>query len=92
MQGYRVETYTAGVDLRQRASWERLARWAAEDLATRGTDVRFIRPFHRPEDEISLFVFDAPSRRDAALAAEQANLQPLRPPRWSPLRRRVGIA
>jgi len=78
MQGYLVETYTAGVDPRQQASWERFARSAAEDLTTRGTDVRFIRAFHVPEDEISFFVFDAPSRRDAALAAEHAGLEPVR--------------
>ena len=33
---------------------------------------------HVPEDEICFFVFDAPSGRDAALAAQRAELAPLR--------------
>jgi hypothetical protein len=78
MQSYLVETYIANGDLRRWPSWERRARSAAEQLTTRGTDVRFIRSLHMPEDEISFFVFDAPSRRDAALVAEQAGLEPLR--------------
>ena len=78
MQSYLVETYIARGDQGLRASWERRARTAAEELTTRGIGVRFIRSLHVPEDEISFFVFDAPSRRDAALAAEQAGLEPLR--------------
>ena len=78
MPSYLVETYLARGDQRRRASWERRARSAAEDLTTRGTGVRFIRSLYVPEDEISFFVFDAPSRRDVALAAEQAGLEPLR--------------
>ena len=43
-----------------------------------GTRVRFDRSIHVPEDEICFFVFDAPSGREAALAAERAMLEPLR--------------
>ncbi len=78
MQSYLVETYLARGNQRLRASWERRARSAAKDLTTRGTGVRFIRSLHVPEDEISFFLFDAPSRGDAAVAAEQAGLEPLR--------------
>ena len=78
MQSYLVEAYISSGDQRLRESWERRARSAAEELTTRGTDVRFIRSLHVPEDELSFFVFDAPSRRDAALAANQAGLELLR--------------
>ena len=40
--------------------------------------VRFDRSIYVPEDEICFFVFDAPSGRDAALAAERALLDPIR--------------
>jgi hypothetical protein len=40
--------------------------------------VRFDRSIYSPEDEICFFVFDAPSGRDAALAAERAALDPMR--------------
>ena len=36
------------------------------------------RSIYVPEDEICFFVFDAPSGRDAALAAQRAELDPLR--------------
>ena len=36
--------------------------------------VSFQRAFHLPADEICFFVFAAPSSRDAALAAERAEL------------------
>lgn len=78
MPGYLVETYLARGDLRQRAAWERRARSAAEELSARGTDVRFDRSIHIPEDEICFLLLDAPSSRDAALAAEQAGLRPVR--------------
>ena len=57
---------------------ERRARSAAEELTRQGTRVRFDRTIHVPEDEICFFVFDAPSGREAALAAQQAELEPLR--------------
>lgn len=78
MQSFLVETYFARGDLRQRAASERRARSAAEELTRRGTSVRFVGSLHVPEDEISFFVFDAPSGHDAALAAERAGLEPLR--------------
>jgi hypothetical protein len=75
---YLVETYLARGLAGERASRERRARSAAEQLAERGTSVRFDHSIHVPEDEICFFVFDAPSGRDAALAAEWAELDPIR--------------
>ena len=40
--------------------------------------VRFDRSILIPEDEICFFVFNAPSARDAALAAQLADLEPIR--------------
>ena len=78
MPGYLVETYLARGSAGERASRERRARSAAKQLAQGGTRVRFDRSIYIPEDEICFFVFDAPSGRDAALAAERAELDPIR--------------
>jgi hypothetical protein len=75
---YLVETYLARGRAGERAPRERRARSAAEEL-TKGTSrVRFERSIYVPEDEICFFVFDAPSGRDAALAAERAQLDAIR--------------
>ena len=78
MPSYLVETYLARGRGRERTAQEARARSAAEELTRAGTRVRFQRAFHLPEDEICFFVFAAPSRRDAALAAERADLKPIR--------------
>ena len=75
---YLVETYLARGDARGRAACEQRARSVAAELTGQGTRVRFDRTIHLPEDEICFFVFDAPSGRDAALAAQRAELGPLR--------------
>jgi hypothetical protein len=75
---YLVETYLARGLAGERASRERRARSAAEELSKRGTRIRFERSIYVPEDEICFFVFVAPSGRDAALAAERALLEPIR--------------
>jgi hypothetical protein len=75
---YLVETYLARGDAGGRAARERRARSAAAELTGQGTRVRFDRTIHVPEDEICFFVFDAPTGSDAALAAECAELGPLR--------------
>jgi hypothetical protein len=75
---YLVETYLARGNARELMSREARARSAAEELTGAGTRVRFERAFHLPEDELCFFVFAAPSRRDAALAAERAELAPIR--------------
>jgi hypothetical protein len=75
---YLVETYLARGDAAQRTAREARARSAAEELTRAGTRVRFERAFHLPEDELCFFVFAAPSGRDAALAAEHAELGPIR--------------
>ena len=78
MPKYLVETYLARSLAGERASRERRAGSAAEEFAERGTRVRFDRSIYVPEDEICFFVFDAPSSREATLAAERATLEPVR--------------
>jgi hypothetical protein len=75
---YIVETYLARSSAVERAARERRARSVARELRRRGTAVRFGGAIHIPEDEICFFVFDAPSSRDAALAARQAGLDACR--------------
>jgi hypothetical protein len=74
MPSYLVETYLARGLGGERVARERRARSAANEL----TNISFERSIHVPEDEICFFVFDAPSSRDAALAAERAELDPIR--------------
>jgi hypothetical protein len=75
---YLVETYLARGQAGERSAGERRARSAAEELTRERTAVRFERSIHLPEDELCFYVFEAPSRRDAALAAQRARLDPLR--------------
>ena len=75
MPSYLVETYLGRGQAHERASRERRARSAADELTP---GVRFVRSIHVPEDEICFFLFDAASRRDAALVAEHAQLEPIR--------------
>jgi hypothetical protein len=74
MPSYLVETYLPREDAGERAALELQARSAAAEL----TCVRFDRSFHVLEDEICLFVFDAPSGVDAARVAQRAGLEPIR--------------
>jgi hypothetical protein len=74
---YLVETYLARGLIHEREARERRARSAAE-LTQGATRVRFDRSIHIPEDEICFYVFDAPSARHAAHAAERAGLDPIR--------------
>ena len=78
MPSFLVETYLARGNAGERAARERRARSAAGELARERTDVRFERSIYVPEDEICFFVFDAPSGREAALAADRAELEPIR--------------
>ena len=78
MPSYLVETYLARGQAGERSTRERRATAAAEQLTRERTRVRFERSIHVPEDEICFFVFDAPSSRDAALAAQRAGLDPYR--------------
>jgi hypothetical protein len=75
---YLVETYLSRGLAGERASRERRARSAAEQLGEEGTCINFDRSIYVPEDEICFFVFDAPSSRDAVLAAERAELDSIR--------------
>ena len=74
MPSYLVETYLARNNAGERAARERRARSVADEL----TRVSFDRSIHVPEDETCFFVFDAPSSRVALLAAERAELGPIR--------------
>jgi hypothetical protein len=78
MPSYLVETYLARGQAGQLAVREQRARSAAEELTHGRRRVCFDRSIHVPEDEICFFVFDAPSGRDAQLAAERAELDPIR--------------
>jgi hypothetical protein len=78
MPSYLVETFLPRGAAGERTARERRARSAAEELTREGTRVRFNRSIHVPEDEICFFVFDAPSAREVALAAQRAGLEPLR--------------
>ena len=78
MPSYLVETFLQRGAAGERAARERRARSVAEELTRQGTRVRFDQSIHVPEDEICFYVFDAPSGRDAAMAAQQAALEPLR--------------
>ena len=78
MPSYLVETYLARGQARERAAREERARSAAEELTEGRMRVRFDCSIYVPEDEICFFVFDAPSGRDAALAAQRAELDPIR--------------
>jgi hypothetical protein len=75
---YLVETYLARGLAGERVSRELRARSAAEELTREKNRVRFEGSIHVPEDEICFFVFDAPSGREAAFAAQRAGLDPLR--------------
>ena len=78
MPSYLVETYLARDRAGERPTRERRARSAAQELAKGTSRVRFERSIYVPEDEICFFVFDAPSGRDAVLAAERAELDSIR--------------
>jgi hypothetical protein len=75
---YLIETYLARGQAGERTARERRARSAAEELTQETTPVSFEGSIHVPEDEICFFMFDAPSGRDAALAAQRAALEPIR--------------
>jgi len=75
---YLVETYLTRGRTDERITSERRARTAAAELTQGSRLVRFDHSIHVPEDEICFYVFDAPSARDAALAARRAGLDPLR--------------
>jgi hypothetical protein len=75
---YLVETYLTRGRAGERLARERRARSAAAELTQGSIRVRFDRSIHVPEDEICFYVFDAPSAREAALAAQRAELDPIR--------------
>ncbi|HEX7311676.1 MAG TPA: hypothetical protein VF232_10870 [Gaiellaceae bacterium] len=78
MPSFLVETYLGRADGAQRTQRESRARCAAEEMTRAGTCVSFDGSIHVPGDEMCFFVFDAPSGRDAALAAHHAGLDPFR--------------
>ena len=78
MPSFLVETYLARGAGGERVAREGRARSAAEDLTREGTRVGFEGSIHVPEDELCFFAFEAPSGREAAVAAHRAGLRPLR--------------
>lgn len=78
MPSYLVETYLPRGVAGERAARERRACSAVEELAREGIRVAFGGSIHVPEDELCFFVFSAPTGRDAALAAQRADLDPFR--------------
>jgi hypothetical protein len=78
MPSYLVETYLARGQAGERAALESRACSAVEELTPERTGVSFEGSIHIPEDEICFFVFDAPSGREVALAAQRAGLEPIR--------------
>lgn len=75
---YVVETFLGRGHPSERRARERRAWAAAAELTRQGTTIRFDRAIHIAEDEMSFFVFDAPSSGDAELVAVRAGLDPLR--------------
>lgn len=78
MPSYLVETYLARSEAGERTAREQRACSAAKELTQGRTRVRFEHSIHVLEDEICFFIFDAPSGREAALAAQRARLDPFR--------------
>ena len=78
MPSYLVETYLARSQAGERAARDRRARSAASELTSGTVPVRLDYSIYIPEDEICFLVFDAPSGREAARAAQRAELQPIR--------------
>lgn len=78
MPSYLVETYLPRGDAGTLASRSGRARSAARELTRAGTPVSFERSIHLPEDETCFYVFVAPSRAAAALAAERGALDAVR--------------
>ena len=78
MPSFLVETYLARARAGDRTARDQQARRAAAELTTKRAHVRFECSIHVLEDEVCFFLFDAPSSRTAALAAERAGLDPLR--------------
>lgn len=78
MPSYLVETYLARGSAGERTARERRARSSADELTREGTRVRFEGSTYVPEDEMCFFTFEAPSGREAALAAQRAGLDAVR--------------
>lgn len=78
MPRYLVETFLPGGAATDRRDCDRRARLAAQAMTRAGTRIRFEGSIHIPEDELCFFTFAASSVREAALAARQAGLDPVR--------------
>ncbi len=70
MSEYLVEVFQPGTRPLDTAR----PRRAAEELARKGTAVRYVRAIYVPDDEICLHLFEAPSAGAVAAAAERAEL------------------
>jgi hypothetical protein len=73
-----VEVFMPRASAGKLAVAERRAMSATRHRSGADGEVRFVRATYIPEDELCFFVFDAPSRGDAALVAQRAGLEPIR--------------
>ena len=78
MPTFIVETFLSRGAAAERLAQERRAKSAAARLTRAGTRVSFSGSIHVPDDEICFFRFEAASGRDAAQAAQEAGLEPIR--------------
>lgn len=78
MRSYLVESFLPRASAGDRVVGDERARLAAEALARSGTRVRFAGSIHVPEDELCLYLFDAPAADVASIAARNAGIEPLR--------------
>lgn len=74
MRSFLVESYVARTQVQDLCSLSALAEAGAEAGAREGIDVRHVRSFLTPDDEICFHVFEAPSRQEVARMTELANL------------------
>jgi hypothetical protein len=78
MPRYLVETFVARDAAGGCSAREWRVRSVAGELRRQGVRVRFDRAIPAPEDDLCVFVFEAASERETALAAELAQLDPYR--------------
>lgn len=74
MASFLLESYTPHRQRAELAELTDLARDAAEAATREGIDVRHVRSFLAPEDDICFHVFEAPSAQAVSRASELGNL------------------
>lgn len=74
MRSFLVESYVAGTPNPDVRSLAALAQAGAAAGAREGIEVRHVRSFLAPDDEICFHVFEAASRQEVARMTELVNL------------------